>query len=242
MDRFFVSLKNRYVLGMFLVIVFCGLYDSEVFSQNGTGQAANEAEIKRLAWSLKANFGSSSYSAELSNSANVSSDFKSVFAYSVGGYLEYRFNSLFSLESGIEYRNIGYRLESKFGGLMGSVDFTENIRYRLHYMSVPFFVGFDFLNHTYSLYAGPVWNISLGGNREYERVSGAISSADANSKSEINNLESIYTSLRLGFAIMLSSHWGFSSEADISLSDIFISSYGRTSRINTFSVAVLYRF
>lgn len=242
MDRFFVCLKNRSVLGIFLVIVFCGLYDSELFSQNGTvnGQAANVTKIKRLAWSLKANFGYSSCSGELSNSANVSSDFKSSFAYSVGGYLEYRFNPFLSFESGIEYRNMGCRIESKYGGLLGSVDFTSKIRDRLHYMSVPLFFGFHFLN--YSLYAGPVWNISAGGSSEYELVPGAISTADTNFKSEINNLESVYMSFRFGFATMLSDHWGLTSEVDISATNIFIINTSSIYSINTFSVAVLYRF
>ena len=244
MDRFFVCLKNRSVLGIFLLIVFCGLYVSELFSQNGTvnGQAANVTEIKRSvwSWSLKANFGYSSYSGELSNSANVSSDFKSGFAYSVGGYLEYRYNSFLSFESGIEYRNMGCRYESKLGGLLGSVDFTLNTRDRLHYMSVPFFFGFDFLD--YSLYAGPVWNISAGGSREYELVPGAISTADTNFKSEINNLESDYMSFRVGFATMLSDHWGLTSEVDISVTNIFIINTSSINSINMFSVAVLYRF
>lgn len=229
----------------FFIFLFCGLYTQSCFSQDESKEInGRESEMEQLVLSFKTNFGRSKFMQETNNSDNVSSVFKQVFAYSYGSYAKYRLYKLLSLESGIEYRNLGYKLESTFGGLLRTVDFKQNIRYKLHYISIPVSIGFNFFKHTCHVYGGVVFNISVGGSMyyDYDYEHSSISVTNDNSKTKIDNLQPYCTSLRSGVDVMFSNHWGFSTNFDYFISDVFINFYERRSIMTTAYLGLLFWF
>ena len=206
---------------------------SEGFAQEGT--TTGTGFFDRLDYTVKVGLGWCQMGKEDVAVSNYSSDVKGRLAYTLGVGAEYLLDPTWGLSAELEWNIKGHQLESNYGGLTGSSDFTETTTYTVHYLSIPVKVVWH--NQICPLSLGLVTNVPVVSNKSSDRTGTGLSGVGGSDSGKIKNLNSPVWSLRIGLGDK-KSLYGFTVEGDFMLSK----NYDNSAFRQYFTTSIYYVF